>query len=50
MTISELIVELQSLKCEHGDLPVVFWDDRERHNLALGVNSIRTLLYIMRGH
>lgn len=24
MTISELIVELQALKCEHGDLPV-FW-------------------------
>lgn len=24
MTISELIVDLQALKCEHGDLPVLW--------------------------
>lgn len=27
MTISELIVELQALKCEHGDLQVYHADD-----------------------
>lgn len=36
MTISELIVELQALKCEHGDLPVLWFTvQRELEPLTL---------------
>lgn len=43
MTISELICRLQSVKCEHGDLPVVHEsEDGSSYNIVLGVETYQT--------
>lgn len=46
MTISELIVELQALKCEHGDLPVEWWDLFHQSKPFLFLSPAQTRVYI----
>lgn len=49
MTISELIIELQSIAAQHGDLPVKFYDGFSLDSHAAHFRRAAKLISTMRG-